>query len=463
MKIFFRKVVADMEKNYAICKTELIHIDRKMSRFFKDTLAYFRDVCHYLSEIVVKEWTNIQYAGATAQERMLYMEHLIHETMDNSAKYPEFDKMFQNFPSYYRRSAINFVLGQKQSYETRCMEWQDEKEQVEASGKKFTKKCPTFNTEPEVYPSLYYKHVFQDDGDTIRIKVRCHRSWEWVDVKMASADRKYLKRKEQQVKKIGCPTLSYKYHKFYLSFPLEYPYAKFRDEDIKDRVVLAVDLGVNHGAVCSLVRADGTIAGRFFDSFYDERGRINHLMKRARKVRRNSGTGQELGKIWTKQGCIKNNYEKHLARWIADIAIQHQVYGVVFEYLNCSKKKHGSAAEKIHHWAKRRIFKLCKGMLFRCGIRAFQINPRNTSKLAFDGSGEVRRDKKNYSLCTFSTGKRYANDLNASYNIGARYFIRTYQKAIPAKEWSELVAKVPGLSTRTLGTLSTLRSLSVNL
>lgn len=102
-------------------------------------------------------------------------------------------------------------------------------------------------------------------------------------------------------------------------------------------------------------------------------------------------------------------------------------------------------------------------MLFRCGIRAFQINPRNTSKLAFDGSGEVRRDKKNYSLCTFSTGKRYANDLNASYNIGARYFIRAYQKAIPAKEWSELVAKVPGLSTRTLGTLSTLRSLFVNL
>ena len=49
-----------MEKNYAICKIELIHIDRKISRFLKDTLAYFRDVCHYLSEIVVKEWTNIQ-------------------------------------------------------------------------------------------------------------------------------------------------------------------------------------------------------------------------------------------------------------------------------------------------------------------------------------------------------------------------------------------------------------------
>jgi hypothetical protein len=50
--------------------------------------------------------------------------------------------------------------------------------------------------------------------------------------------------------------------------------------------------------------------------------------------------------------------------------------------------------------------------------------------------------------------------LSASYNIGARYFIREYQKSIPAKEWSEAVAKEPGLLRRTQSTLATLISLA---
>ena len=64
-------------------------------------------------------------------------------------------------------------------------------------------------------------------------------------------------------------------------------------------------------------------------------------------------------------------------------------------------------------------------------------------------------------MCRFSTGKTYNCDLNASYNIAARYFLREYQKSIPAKEWSALLAKVPGLSKRTSWTLATLRQMSL--
>ena len=40
-------------------------------------------------------------------------------------------------------------------------------------------------------------------------------------------------------------------------------------------------------------------------------------------------------------------------------------------------------------------------------------------KAGHDGSGEVEREEKNYSMCKFGNGKKYHCDLSASYNIGA--------------------------------------------
>ncbi|MED3656379.1 transposase, partial [Heyndrickxia sporothermodurans] len=63
-------------------------------------------------------------------------------------------------------------------------------------------------------------------------------------------------------------------------------------------------------------------------------------------------------------------------------------------------------------------------------------------------------------LATFTTGKVYHADLQASYNIGARYFIRAFQKSISEKKWLTLQAKVPELSKRTEQTLSSFISLN---
>src|SRR5699024_11083452 len=82
------------------------------------------------------------------------------------------------------------------------------------------------------------------------------------------------------------------------------------------------------------------------------------------------------------------------------------------------------------------------------GIRINRINPAGTSKLAFDGSGEVKRNNQK-DIATFTTGKQYHADLNASYNIGARYFIRELLKTYSEKKKSALMAKVPQLSART--------------
>ena len=93
--------------------------------------------------------------------------------------------------------------------------------------------------------------------------------------------------------------------------------------------------------------------------------------------------------------------------------------------------------------------------------------PGNTSRLAFDGSGRVLRgsestkiEDNNYSLCEFTTGKVYHCDLNATYNIGARYFIRELLKTVPVTEQQYIAAKVPECAKRSTCTLSTLISLN---
>jgi putative transposase len=53
------------------------------------------------------------------------------------------------------------------------------------------------------------------------------------------------------------------------------------------------------------------------------------------------------------------------------------------------------------------------------------VDPRGTSSWAYDGSGKVKRSQTNYADAVFATGKRYSADLNAAYNIGARYWAYT--------------------------------------
>ena len=108
----------------------------------------------------------------------------------------------------------------------------------------------------------------------------------------------------------------------------------------------------------------------------------------------------------------------------------------------------------------------------RLGMHISRICAWRTSKLAFDGTGTVSRGEYtdgngnkhyNYSVCTFQSGKQYNCDLNASYNIGARYFIREILKSLTEKEELALKAKVPELAKRTSCTLSSLIKLNAAL
>ena len=59
----------------------------------------------------------------------------------------------------------------------------------------------------------------------------------------------------------------------------------------------------------------------------------------------------------------------------------------------------------------------------------------------------------------FTTGKIYNADLNASYNIGARYFIKHLLKTVTVTQRLALEAKVPQVAKRSTCTLSHLINL----
>ena len=111
-------------------------------------------------------------------------------------------------------------------------------------------------------------------------------------------------------------------------------------------------------------------------------------------------------------------------------------------------------------WKKNTIQKTVKQKAHKNGIRISHICAWWTSKLAYDGSGYVLRGtesgNRSYSICQFQNGKTYNCDLSATYNIGARYFIREIKQNQSVKNWSDITAKVPECQKRTQCTYNTL-------
>ncbi|WP_246516393.1 hypothetical protein [Salicibibacter cibarius] len=137
---------------------------------------------------------------------------------------------------------------------------------------------------------------------------------------------------------------------------------------------------------------------------------------------------------------------------------------IVFEYLDKMKTAKGfwgakKLRFKLRYWRKKGIQNKVTEMAHYQGTRMSRVNARNTSALAYDGSGKVERNIKK-GLATFTTGKVYHVDLSASYNIGARYFVRGIQKSMSETKWLSLQAKVPDVAKRTYTTLSSFISLT---
>ena len=248
-------------------------------------------------------------------------------------------------------------------------------------------------------------------------------------------------------KKEKAPVLVKRHKKYFLQFAFE-EQVTLTDRSIWEQRICAVDLGINTDAVCSIMSADGTVAARRFISFAAEKDHLYHVLGRIRGKQSKYGP-ESVRSLWAYAGRLNDEIARRTAGGIIDFAMEHGVGVIVFEHLDTRGRIRGKNRQRLHMWKKNEVQKVTEHHAHRLGMRISRVCAWKTSALAYDGSGPVERDPDNHSLATFRSGKRYNCDLSASYNIGARYYIREILKSVPETEQSLLTAKVPGAGRRT--------------
>ena len=433
------------------------NVELNVNRCVKDTISIYRSAVAFLIDVFFTEWTNLE--PLKLKEKNNYAEKLVHSTKENPNAPYNFDKSFYKFPSYLRRSAIQDALGIVSSYYSNLENYNKERYEAISNGRKFKKKTPKLSLTHFKCPALYKGNMFVRTGSySANIKIFKNNDWIWLPVKLNKQDINYIDKNCYLLKELS-PILVAKGRKVYLKFSYEHK-IDFSNKNIKDQKILAIDLGLNHSAVCSVMDSYGTVTNRLFINQTVEKDRMNHILNRMKLKQKQSAPKTKMPKIWAKINGLNTQIVNETVSQIVNFAKQNEVDTIVFEHLNFKGKRPKRVAMRLQMWAKRTIQSKVEHKAHSNGIRVNRVNCKNTSLLAFDGSGKVLRSTRNASLCTFATGKQYNCDLNATYNIGARYYIKEIQKTISEKKWSLVEAKVPSLVRRTQSTLSTLLELN---
>ena len=416
---------------------------------FKATAEKYREAADFFIDVVLSEWENISQIKSSF-DQLRAIELLTHKTLGNPNPKYNFDKNFYKFPSYLRRAAIQEAIGKVSSYKSNYENWQ-----TNPKGRE-----PGIPKSGKNYPAMYRDNCFVRTGTlTARLKVFINNTWDWQNIELKKTDVNYIQRHCQNRKEC-VPTLRRRGKNWYLDFAYEEE-VKIQEKEIKQQIIIGVDLGINNDCVCSVMKSDGTVIGRKFLDLSREKDCLTHALNRIKKAQQHGAVSTP--RLWAKVKGINTNIANLTAKFIVDIAMRYNVDAVIFEHLDLTGRKRGNKKQKLHHWKAQAVQAIVTHKMHRLGKRISHICAWGTSKLAYDGSGEVERDEKNYSMCKFSTGKKYHCDLSASYNIGARYFIREILKSLPVTLRLDMEAKVPECSKRTTCTLSTLISLNAEL
>ena len=421
---------------------------RKQNIPIRQTLDVYRSAVSYLTEIYEQVWEELERIPET-KKRFNEAEHLIHTTKKNQARF-DFDIRFPKMPSYLRRASIQHALGSISSYKTRMGMW----EKLGQIGGK-----PKLVHENHAMPVFYRDVMYRENEngkDAAYLKLYDGHDWKWFHVRLSHTDMEYL-RKNWSGKKASAPTLERRYRKYFLRFSYTEDVILTK-VPIREQIICSVDLGLNTDAVCTIMRSDGTVLGRKFINFPSEKDQMYRVLGRISRFQREHGSAPVKNR-WAYAKRLNTELGRKIAGAVTGYAEENHADVIVFEYLETKGKISGRKKQKLHLWRKRDIQKRCEHQAHRRGMRISRICAWNTSRLACDGSGTVVRDPGNHSLCTFQNGKRYNCDLSASYNIGARYFIRELLKSLPVTERSLLEAKVPSVKRRISCVYADLREL----
>ena len=413
----------------------------------ENSLAIYRQALTFLIPIIDGGWKELSQCDFPNQKQRL-VETWVHSTQNNQAQF-NFDQKFPKLPIYLRRSAISKALGIVSSYRSNLANW-------EANPKGQVPKLQLIHYE---YPAYYKRNLFKNFDpihQTIELKVFKNGDWVFEQYGLKQSDCTYYKR-YLAGKKQNVPILQKKGRRFYATFSYEENVQLVPEEFINK--ICAVDLGLNTDATCSIMGQDGTVYARKFISFSKEHDRLNTQLGR---IKRNQKRGSRHNKtLWRSVAGISQDIADKTVKAILDFGNEHGIDAFVLEYLDFKGKK---AVKRAHFWRYKRIYKVLTQKAHQCGLRIARVNARYTSRLAFDGTGWAKRGREiapdtPYSTIQFATGKFYNADLNASYNIGARFFIRHLLKTVTVTQRLALEAKVPQVAKRSTCTLSDLINL----
>ena len=424
-----------------------IHMDS--AKPVQAMIRIYRNAVSFLIRVCMEQWEEIAQIK-TLQARQMCVERLIHHTTNRpTVVYEDFDKQFYKLPSYIRRSAISEAVGKVESYQGNLRRWEKEK----------NGKAPGKPEAGYTYPVLYRKNMYERTGEyTARIKVWIRNTWDWMDIRFRKSDADYIARHCSD-RMTFSPTVIRKGKQWFLQFSFS-ENVSLGKKEIQEQVILAVDLGINNACACSAMKYDGTVVGRKIFRMPAEEDCLNHQLNRIRKEMKQGH--RHFPSLWASIESLNRHIAVETARFIMETATGFNADGIVFEHLDPGKKKSSrNRRQRLHMWKCRDIQSMVTCKAHRLGIRTSHVCAWNTSALAFDGSGKVERGiDHNHSICRFTTGKVYNCDLNASYNIGARYYIRELLKTMPVTAGLDISAKVPECSRRSTCTLSTLISLN---
>ncbi len=427
-------------------------------RVMRATSALCLEALKLCVRIFLDEWDSLSAMPKTPKAgrpcRYNAARDMVHSTKWNKARYPEFDQLVGNMPAGTMRMVIADALGMVSSYRSNHADW----EALPPEGRG-AEPCIGF---PDRYGLTFYDQERKVEGlsdGKIGLKLFNGTSWEWYFFRIGKSDAAYLGRL-LKTRKLLSPTVQKVRGRYQVRFCFREERDLVQNADRLSHTVLAVDLGINAPASWAVMTADGTVHAKGVIHLPCEEGRLNRMSSRKRMYQQAGKKGQ-CAYRWV--NAANRALSIATAKAITDTAVRYSVDCIVFEHLDSMGKVKGRRCrERIHLWRKNDTQARVELMAHRHGMRISRVCAWGTSKLAFDGSGEVDRHSVyrfvhgrkvyNYSLCTFKTGKVYNCDLSAAQNIGARFFLREYAK----------LAGCPELPPTPQRTLCTLRALVCN-
>lgn len=436
---------------------------RNYTRYLGYTLGIYRDALEYVNSIVYAEWVNIEQIPVSKQ-KVNFIERLIHSTFRNTAIYQEFDKQFYKFPSYFRRMVIMEAIGNVSSYITRYRQWEDKNKVRIAQGKRPRNKPPAFQARCNSFPVFYRAGMSRWlSNGKVALKLYNGSDWIWFVLPFEPVNLDRFPESEGWVRQN--PMLVKKNRRWSLHIPFE-KNIKFRDKDFV-RPVLNVDLGLNSTAAVSVVSSDGTVLHREFINYGREKDRLNKLIGAiAAKSSRTYNIPEEerfCKGLWQIVRNLANEIAQQCSHRLVETAKAYNCQAIVFEHLGkikVPKDFYGAKRlrRELQYWMQGRIQRCTRYKAHTEGIRFSRVLARGTSDNAFDGSGTVRR-VGNGQIALFKNWKWYNCDLSASYNIGARYWIRELLQSLDGNIQVAMCGKMPDIVARHQQTLASLISL----